>query len=218
MKYKCLVLDHDDTVVNSTATVHYPCFVEYTKEYFPDKHFSLEEYFKYNFEPGVIDFFRNYVGMSDEQMLHEQQFWNAYVKKHTPKAYDGIREILIRYRMHGGIICVVSHSISDNIIRDYSENDLPMPDMIFGWDSPPEQRKPNAYPLIEIMKRYSLNKGDLLMIDDLKPGFDMASSCGVEFAAAGWANDIETIERYMRRNSDLYFKTVKELSKHLFDH
>ena len=29
LRYKCLVLDHDDTVVNSTATVHYPCFVEY---------------------------------------------------------------------------------------------------------------------------------------------------------------------------------------------
>ena len=27
MKYKCLVLDHDDTVVNSTATIHFPSFI-----------------------------------------------------------------------------------------------------------------------------------------------------------------------------------------------
>ena len=33
LKYRCLVLDHDDTVVNSTATVHYPCFVEYMEKY-----------------------------------------------------------------------------------------------------------------------------------------------------------------------------------------
>ena len=26
MRYKCLVLDHDDTLVNSTATIHFPCF------------------------------------------------------------------------------------------------------------------------------------------------------------------------------------------------
>ena len=31
MKYKCLVFDHDDTVVNSTATIHHPCFAEYLK-------------------------------------------------------------------------------------------------------------------------------------------------------------------------------------------
>ena len=29
MKYKCLVFDHDDTVVNSTATNHHPCFQMY---------------------------------------------------------------------------------------------------------------------------------------------------------------------------------------------
>lgn len=35
MRYPCLVVDHDDTVVNSTATVHYPCFVEYTGSIIP---------------------------------------------------------------------------------------------------------------------------------------------------------------------------------------
>ena len=36
LKYPCLVLDHDDTTVNSTATVHYPAFVEFMKIYRPD--------------------------------------------------------------------------------------------------------------------------------------------------------------------------------------
>ena len=31
MRYKCLVLDHDDTLVNSTATMHFPCFCEVLK-------------------------------------------------------------------------------------------------------------------------------------------------------------------------------------------
>ena len=27
MRYPCLVLDHDDTTVNSTATIHYGAFI-----------------------------------------------------------------------------------------------------------------------------------------------------------------------------------------------
>ena len=53
------------------------------------------------------------------------------------------------------------------------------------------------------------------MIDDLKPGYDMAEKTGVDFAAAGWANDIAKIEKFMRDNCSNYFKTVKELSDFL---
>ena len=64
MRYPCLVVDHDDTVLNSTATVHYPCFVEYTGIYHAEVHYTLEEYIKYNFDPGVVAFFCDIIGMS----------------------------------------------------------------------------------------------------------------------------------------------------------
>ena len=32
MKYKCLVLDHDDTTVNSTPCIHYPAFLKILEE------------------------------------------------------------------------------------------------------------------------------------------------------------------------------------------
>ena len=35
MKYRCLVVDHDDTVVDSTATVHYPSFREFMNIHYP---------------------------------------------------------------------------------------------------------------------------------------------------------------------------------------
>ena len=95
LKYPCLVLDHDDTTVNSTATVHYPCFVEYMEKYFPDVHLTLEEYFRYNFDPGVVEMFTKICGMTWEQMLDEEAYWKEYVKHHVPKAYPGIREILL---------------------------------------------------------------------------------------------------------------------------
>ena len=35
LQYKCLVLDHDDTVMNSTALVHHPSFLVALKELRP---------------------------------------------------------------------------------------------------------------------------------------------------------------------------------------
>ena len=211
MKVSCLVLDHDDTVVNSTATVHYPCFVEYTARYFPHYSCTLEEYFQKNFDPGVVAFFRDEVGMTPEQMIHEQAYWNRYVQDHVPVAYPGIREALERYRARGGRICVVSHSYGKNILRDFRANGLPEPDLVFGWEYPPEQRKPSPWPLQQIMEAFGLKREDLLVVDDLKPGYDMAQALGVPFAAAGWANDIPSIESFMRRNCEIYLKTVDEL-------
>ena len=75
MKYKCLVFDHDDTTVNSTATIHYPSFVEYMKKYHPEINYTLEEYVKYNFYPGVLEFFKDMCGLSDEEMKAEERFW-----------------------------------------------------------------------------------------------------------------------------------------------
>ncbi|MBQ8110682.1 MAG: HAD hydrolase-like protein [Clostridia bacterium] len=217
MKYPCLIVDHDDTVVNSTATVHYPCFVEYTRRYFPDYHCTLKEYFIKNFDPGVVAFFRDEVGMSEAQMRHEQAWWNKYVQSHIPQVYPGMKDILWEQKRRGGLLCVVSHSLRENILRDYRENALPEPDLVFGWECPAPQRKPSPWPLEQIMQKYRLQSDQLLVLDDLKPGYDMAHACGVPFAAAGWANDIPEIERFMRDSCELYFKTVVDFGSWLFE-
>ena len=216
LKYPCLVLDHDDTVVNSTATVHYPCFAEYMEKHFPKVHLTLEEYFRYNFDPGVVPMFTEICGMTREEMLAEEAYWNEYVKRHIPQAYPGIREILEEQKRRGGVITVVSHSFSDNILRDYRANGLPEPDQVYGWGSPPEQRKPSPFPLHRIMETLGFRAEELLVVDDLKPGYDMARAAGVPFAGVGWANDIPQIESFMRANCGRYFKTVGELRDYLF--
>ena len=162
MRYKCLVFDHDDTVVNSTATIHWPCFVEYLAERRPGMSCSLENYFIRNFDPGFIAMCREDYGMSDEELQDESEYWQAYVKNHIPSVYPGIREIMEEQRRRGGKICVVSHSFRENILRDYTENGLPEPDLIYGWECPPEQRKPAVWPLEQIMKAYGYRPEDLL--------------------------------------------------------
>ena len=215
MRYKCLVFDHDDTVVNSTATIHWPSFLAYLDAYFPGRTCSLEDYFLKNFEPGFLAMCRDDYGMTDADLEIEVGFWRDYVRTRIPSAYPGIREIMERQKAEGGLVCVVSHSMDENILRDYRANALPTPDAVYGWEQPLERRKPQPWPLEEIMRRFSLRPEELLVIDDLKPGFDMARAAGTDFAAAGWANDIPQIEAFMRENCALYCKTVRSLAAFL---
>ena len=214
-KYKCLVFDHDDTVVNSTATIHHPCFQEFLNIYRPGMTCSLEDYFVKNFTPGFLAMCTDEYSFTDEDFAVETDFWNDYVKDHIPAAYPGIKEIMDTHKAKGGLIAVVSHSFSHYIYRDYEKNNLPRPDIVFGWDCPAELRKPDPYPLKEIMRTYNLQPAEMLVIDDLKPGYDMARAVDVPFAAARWANDIGFIEDFMRRNCDNYFKTVEDLADFL---
>ena len=216
MKYQCLVFDHDDTTVNSTATIHHPCFERFLEEYYPGRSCGLEEYFIRNFSPGFIPMCREDYGMDDRMIEIEGQFWKDYVRDRIPDAYPGIREIMERQKQAGGKTAVISHSFRENILRDYEANGLPEPDLIFGWEMPPDRRKPAPWPLQQVLERFGLKPEEVLMIDDLKPGYDMAQACGVPFAAAGWSNDIPQIENFMRQNCNLYFKRVSELSAYLF--
>ena len=47
-------MDHDDTTVNSTATIHFPSFCAYLQLVRPQAHYTLEEYFRKNFDPGIM--------------------------------------------------------------------------------------------------------------------------------------------------------------------
>ena len=218
MKYKCLVLDHDDTVVDSTRGIHYPCFVEYlklTRPHLADK-YSVEDYFRKNFDPGIVELLFE-CGLDKEELKIEEAFWRDYVKGHIPKAYEGISEIIARFRENGGIIAVDSHSYKCYIERDFQKNNLPAPDIIFGWDIPEEERKPSPATIFQIMEKFGLETKDIIVVDDLKPGYDMARAAGVDFAAAGWAYNVPEIEKFMRENCDYYLKSVSELSKLLFE-
>ena len=217
LKYACIVLDHDDTVVNSTATIHYPSFVEYMKIYRPNIKMDLEEYFRLNFDPGIVALLMDICGLNEQETKEEEQFWSDYVKNHIPQAFEGLRKILRQYQSRGGKIAVISHSYSYYIERDYTANDLPKPDIIFGWDLEPEKRKPDPFCLYEIEHQFDLQAKDILVVDDLKPGYDMARAAGVDFAAAGWAYDVPEIESFMRENCDFYFKTVEEFGKFLLE-
>jgi beta-phosphoglucomutase-like phosphatase (HAD superfamily) len=216
MKYRCLILDHDDTVVKSTPDIHYPSFVEAMKILRPNmKPLSLEEFVSYCFNPGFSALCRDVMRFTESEQECQYNIWKSHTKTKSPDFYPGFSEIIKEYKKLGGIICVVSHSESEQIIKDYMLNCKLTPDLIFGWELEEQQRKPNPYPILEIMKRFNLGSHEMLVLDDLKPGLDMAKSCNVTFAAAGWSHIIPEIKGYMEKNSDCYFSTVDSFKEYI---
>ena len=106
------------------------------------------------------------------------------------------------------------HTAGEEYIRrDYKAADVPEPDLIYGWDNDRSRCKPSPYPLEEIMRITGCGPEELLMVDDLKPGLDMAHACGVKFAACRWSYDIPVIREYMKKNADYSLGSVAELEK-----
>lgn len=218
LKYPCLVLDHDDTVVQSEATINYPFFVKILAELRPGTTITLEEYVQGCCHLGFADMCRKWYHFTEQELIDEYLGWKEYIRTHIPSPFPGIHRIIRRQKEEGGRICVVSHSSSENIARDYAAHFGILPDDIFGWDYPEHQRKPNPYPLHQIMEKYHLSPGDLLVVDDMKPAYEMAGKVGVPIAFAAWGRkEYPDICAEMERLCDFTFFTTEDLEKFLFD-
>lgn len=217
LKYPCLVLDHDDTVVQSEATVNYPFFVEFLKEYRPNITITQDAYVNGCFELGYIEMCRQQFGFTDEELQLEYNGWKEYIRCNIPTTYPGIDRIIRQQKLTGGLICVVSQSDTANILRDYRTHFGIVPDEIFGWDIAPEHRKPSPYALHAIMEKYRLSPTQLLVVDDMKPACEMARSAGVEIAFAGWGRkDYPKICTEMDKLCDFSFYSTESLYEFLF--
>ena len=218
LKYPCLVLDHDDTVVQSESTINYPYFCYILDQFRPGQTISLKEYIDGCCHLGFVEMCKKNYGFTDEELQLEYEGWKTYMKTHTPDPYPGIAAIIARQKAEGGIICVVSHSGAENITRDYQTHFQMLPDEIFGWDYPEEQRKPSAYPLEQIMKKYHLKPEDMWVVDDLKPACEMAKKVNVPIAFAAWSKlGQPEIYRQMSTLCDYIFDSPAELEIFLFN-
>ena len=218
LKYPCLVLDHDDTVVQSEATVNYPFFVEFLKEYRPGMSITLHEYISSCYHPGYVEMCKAQFSFTDEELLIEYNGWKDYIRNHIPASYPGIERIIRRQKAAGGIICVVSQSSQENISRDYAAHFGIQPDAIFGWDLEPEHRKPSPWALEQIMQTYNLSPAELLVIDDMKAAIGMARAVGCPVGFAGWGRtEFPQITNEMSAMCDFSFDSIEDLERFLFE-
>ena len=218
LRYPCLVLDHDDTVVQSEATVNFPFFVDFLREYRPGMTITAHEYISDCYHPGYIEMCRRRFGFSDEELLIEYTAWKEHIKSHIPAPYPGIGQVLRRFKEAGGIIVVSSQSAQENILRDYRHHFDLAPDAVFGWDLEAEHRKPNPYAIEQAQKLYGFTKADILVIDDMKPAVEMARRGGVKIGFAGWGrHEFPQICNEMEQLCDFSFYSPEELENFLFN-
>ena len=217
LSYKCLALDHDDTVVQSEATINYPCFQRYLEVYRPGVTYSLEEYMKDCSQMTFVEMCRVRFSMSDEELHQEYLFWQDYMKTHIPETFPGLKQVLEEYRNRGGIICAVSMSSRYNILRDYQTHFEFEPDMIFSCELPEQLRKPNTYPLEQIQKQYGIDPEDILVVDDMKFAVEMARNAGCPIAFAGWSRkEFPELCREMETVCDHSLFSMEEFRNFLF--
>lgn len=210
LRYRCLILDHDDTAVNSSATIHHPAHLASMELLRPGRpRLSLDDWFRRNFHPGIMAFLRDEVGLTDQELAQEHAVWRRFTTSVTPSFYPGFLAALGAYRAAGGLVTVVSHSEADVIRAHYGDFAL---DAVHGWDDDPARRKPSAWPVEQILARFGLEPEQALVVDDLKPGVLMAQAAGVPCAAAGWGHRIPEIERYMRSSCVAYLESVEQLA------
>lgn len=218
LKYPCLVLDHDDTVVQSEKTLGYPYFCQILKEFRPGTALTLEEYVYGCHNLGFVEMCRHNWQFTDEELHQEYLGWKAYIRTHIPDPYTGIKEILHRQKAEGGHVFVVSHSGVENITRDYQVHFGITPDRIYGWDLPEHQRKPSPYALLDIMQRFGYSPEELLVVDDLKLAHGMARAAGVKIGFAAWSKeDLPALAEEMTRLCDYTFPTPLALYQFLFE-
>lgn len=215
-RYRCLLIDHDDTAVASTAAVHYPAHLEALRQMRPGREApTLEQWLRWNFHPGIMEYLVGELAMTPAELEREYAIWRSFTLGTVPPFFPGFPELLRDFRAAGGKVAVISHSEADVIEGHYRANGVPGsgPDLVFGWVADASRRKPSAWPAREALRQFGLSPAEALVLDDLKPGVVMSEEAGIALAAAGWGHAIPEIEAWMRAHSVGYFRTVEEFRR-----
>lgn len=189
-KYDCLVLDHDDTTVDSTAHIHHPIYIELMKDMRPNiVPLDLDGFIDINMKGGVKQHYFNDLNFTEAEWEHSFKTWKEHpMRKIIPTFYEGMIEIIDDFRNAGGHVTVVSHSNAEAIESHYDHFKIQRPDMIIGATNNSDHNKPNVWPLEQIMKQYNLSSEQLIVVDDLAPGIEMSEKAGVDTVAANWGH------------------------------
>jgi len=220
MNYQCLLIDHDDTAVDSTPVIHHVAHLEQMRRLNRSHQaVSLEEWFMINYHPGLRTFLTETLHLTPEEEKICYEVWREYTTTLTPPFFPGMLPLLQRFKAAGGVIVVVSHSEEDIIRTHYEEQkEIPgfLPDLIIGWTGDRSKNKPSLWPVEATLSRYSFLPEQLLVVDDLKPGILMAQKAGVDSVAVGWSHRLDEIKNDIRRVSTYYADTIDKLEEIIF--
>ena len=104
LKYPCLVLDHDDTVVQSEKTIGYPFFCYILSQYRPGQSISFQDYVYDCHQLGFSDMCRQRFQFTPQELIDEYEGGMEYVKTHIPAPFPGIGDVIHRQKKEGGLL------------------------------------------------------------------------------------------------------------------
>ena len=135
LRVRCLVLDHDDTVVKSTPEINFPAFLRSLKD-LRGTTMSYEQFVEYNFDPGFYEMCADILHYTPEEIRYQEAEWERAAAVTIPAVYEGLPEILHTYMENGGKnLCVFPFHAKDDFER-YEAAGLPTPELIFDWACP----------------------------------------------------------------------------------
>jgi len=212
MKYKCLVLDHDDTVVNSSQSIHYPAFLHTLETLRPNEQpLTFEDFNHHCFIHGFYHLCKERYQFNDDEMEVEYTIWKSHTKIKQADPFDGWKELLTQFKANDGKIVVVSYSESMEIIRDYIDHFGFEPDLIFAHDHGKEKLKPNPYPIHQIIDILQIPLESILVIDDMPVGYEMAKNADVDFIWAQWAYFDERLDEHILNSQKKSLSNLNDL-------
>ena len=218
IRYRCLLLDHDDTVFDSTRHIHYPAFLETLRQLRPnDPPLAFSQFLHWCHHLGFQKIIDEVYHFDHDELKIEYAIWKQYTQSHIPLPFEGIAEVLKRFKSEGGLIVVVSHSESTEIKRDYRTHFGFEPDLVFGWELGVDKRKPAPYPVETTLATLNLLPHECLMVDDMRMGLDMVNPFGIDFALAGWSHGEPAILNDMKNASTYVLDRVEALSQVVFE-
>jgi beta-phosphoglucomutase-like phosphatase (HAD superfamily) len=217
MKYRCLILDHDDTVFDSGYSVHYQAFINTLrtlKPHLPEPDFI--DFNRANFHLGFMRMCRELYGFDEHDFKEEYRIWKAYTQTHQASPFEGFHPLLNQFRSLGGRIAVASFSESSEIERDYRQHFNFEPDLIYAYDTHKAQLKPSSALIHDVQTRWGLSGEDILVIDDNPIGQVMALKASVDFIYATWSHQDPILIRWIQERNAAYESDVFALHQHIF--
>lgn len=202
LKKKCIILDHDDTLINSQETIHYPIFLETLDLLRPNVVYpSFLEFVTLSNQYGFEGYIKSVYQFNDDEVTQEVAMWRQKVKLRQAQAFEEVAIVIQEFVQSNGILVVYSYSDSDMILKDYQRIFDFEPHEIIGFDNPKHLQKPNRLPILQIMAKYNLSAHDCLLIDDMPLLIETAKRLNVDMIGANWAKGSQVL--WNKKHHDL---------------
>lgn len=217
LKKRALIFDHDDTLVDSQRTIHYPLFLKSLDQLRPyhDKP-SFQEFVTRSNQYGFENYIRQVYGFNDAEVEQEILWWRQGVGEAKAEIFDDLKPILNDFINSNGILIVYSYSESHMIIRDYERYFDFVPHEIIGFDQERHLQKPYRLPVLMALHKYQLDPKDCLLVDDMPLLIDTAKRLNMDMVGAHWAEAAQYV--WTKKHHDIELcHDASDLAKYIFE-